>query len=242
MTLKIQTMPIPPPVSQPSLVIVMAAGKQTRWGNAYGTSKHLIPIDGEPLLRRTLRLLRQNLSVPIWVIIPDDPRYYTIADTISRCQTYIIQNPLDYDAHKFMSSIQLWHNKNHPLFVYGDCFFTEVAVATICQPTDNWLLYARPHASTITGGGCGECFAYSVPRQYLSLFQTKAEWITGLQALGRYPRSGGWELYRAMTDQTLSPTVPATTENMWVIDDLTEDFDYPSDYAIWAERYQESLV
>lgn len=43
-------------MSTPDTAIVIAAGHATRWGDYRGTPKHLIEVDGEPILHRTVRL------------------------------------------------------------------------------------------------------------------------------------------------------------------------------------------
>lgn len=41
-------------------IFILANGKATRWENYMGVDKQLIVIDGEPLLNRTVRLLKEN--------------------------------------------------------------------------------------------------------------------------------------------------------------------------------------
>lgn len=41
-------------------VFITAYGESTRWNNYLGVPKHLIPIDDEPLIHRTVRLLKEN--------------------------------------------------------------------------------------------------------------------------------------------------------------------------------------
>lgn len=40
--------------------VIMAAGEGKRWNNFLGVPKHLIEINGETLLERTTRLLKEN--------------------------------------------------------------------------------------------------------------------------------------------------------------------------------------
>ena len=59
--------------------IIMADGEGKRWGNYKNVPKHLITIEGETILARTLRLLQEN-NIPkqdIWVT-SSDPRYKEI--------------------------------------------------------------------------------------------------------------------------------------------------------------------
>ena len=55
--------------------IIIAAGEASRWGNYKGIPKHLIEIDNEPILYRTVRLLKENDLDNIYIVAPDDDRY-----------------------------------------------------------------------------------------------------------------------------------------------------------------------
>ena len=55
------------------IYIVMADGEGKRWGNYKGVPKHLIEINGETLLGRTTRLLKEH-NVD-YIITTSDERY-----------------------------------------------------------------------------------------------------------------------------------------------------------------------
>ena len=214
-------------MSSPDIAIVMAAGEGSRWNNHLGVPKHLIPLGGETLIERTVRLLRQHIS-EVWVVASGGNQLY-------RCHeghTFTIE-PLDSDMDKFYSSRRLWQGR-HAVIVYGDVYFTEAAVETICQPVDSWQLYCRPTESEITGSPWGECFAYSVPVEDQSWFTDRIEWLAGMFALRVLGRVGGWELYRALLQQ--NPVIHEMTTHYTVIDDETDDFDYPADFDIFTAR------
>ena len=61
--------------------IIMAAGKGTRWNNYLGIPKHLIEINGETLLARTTRLLKEN-GIKNYIITSSDERYKQYGTTI----------------------------------------------------------------------------------------------------------------------------------------------------------------
>ena len=54
--------------------LIACSGKGTRWKNYLGVPKHLIKIDGERLLDRTIRLIKERVHAKhdIWVIAFDD--------------------------------------------------------------------------------------------------------------------------------------------------------------------------
>lgn len=205
--------------------IVIAAGKATRWGDYLDTPKHLIEIDGESILNRTTRLLKKRAK-QVWAVVPNDGRYR------QHSANSLTVEPKDADADKFYSSRRLWNGNT--AIVYGDCYLTDAAVEAIMAPVDDWVMYCRPGASDITGCPYGECFALSVPAHQLDWVADRVVWLAGMQALGETWRSGGWELYRALTGQPLDRH--AMTTNYAVIDDWTEDFDHPADYEMWMHR------
>ena len=56
--------------------VVIAAGEATRWGAAFGIErKHHITIDGERIIDRTVRLIRQYTDVCYLVARPGDAGY-----------------------------------------------------------------------------------------------------------------------------------------------------------------------
>lgn len=212
--------------TKPHTAIIIAAGEATRWNNYRDTPKHLLQIGGEPILHRTARLLKQHVPT-VWVVGPNDGRYHQHGANIFTVE------PKPSDADKFYSSKPLWNG--HTLIVYGDVYFTDHAIDTMCQPVDEWTLFCRPEGSTITGSPYGECWGYSVPARQLRRFEHRLIWLAGMHELQETHRCGGWELYRALLDQNLDEH--RMTTNYQVIDDWTEDFDYPRDYDLWLHKH-----
>ncbi len=42
-----------------TICLILCAGKATRWSNYLNVNKHFIKIDGEPLIKRTIRLFNK---------------------------------------------------------------------------------------------------------------------------------------------------------------------------------------
>ena len=57
------------------LYIIMADGKGLRWNNYNDIPKHLITIDGESLLSRTVRLIKEREPEAEIVITSHNPQY-----------------------------------------------------------------------------------------------------------------------------------------------------------------------
>lgn len=70
--------------------IIMADGEGKRWGDYLGIPKHLVKINGEPLIARTVRLLKENGVTDI-IITSRDSRYdfegtTRIAQSVRDCE------------------------------------------------------------------------------------------------------------------------------------------------------------
>lgn len=58
--------------------IIICAGDATRWGNYLGVPKHLIEIEGERLLDRTVRLLRERGITDIFIVVKRPSKKYRV--------------------------------------------------------------------------------------------------------------------------------------------------------------------
>ena len=217
--------------------IIIAAGEAERWGNHMNVPKHLVEIDGEPILHRAVRLLLRNNINNIYVVSKDDPRY-----SISGSTQYVAD--LDYetngDADKFLSSKNLWNTEGRTIVLLGDVFFSEEGMSTICNnDAESWTLFCREHGSKLTGTPWGECFAQSF---YPSDIDDHEE---GLEAIAKLHKEkilrgpAGWQHYRwrvgARSKRELRHH--SMRDKFVNIDDWTDDFDYPEDYDRFMERW-----
>ena len=218
--------------------IILCAGEATRWGNYLNTPKHLITIEGERLLDRTVRLLREQGVSDIHIVLKTpDSRYEVFG-----AQPYIAT--LNYeenaDADKFLSSKSLWKEEGRTIVFYGDCYFTSAAISTILNnQREEWLLFCRPGRSKITGSQWGECFAQSFYPQHIKQHEESLHRVANLYKNGVIHRCGGWEHYRAMIDLPDDQIASSIMKDRYVeINDWTDDFDYPNDYDSWIKRRQ----
>jgi hypothetical protein len=97
-------------------------------------------------------------------------------------------------------------------------------------------LFCRPKASIITGSPWPECFAQSFYPHQIAAHEEALHRIARLYKSGRLKRCGGWEHYRVMAG--INPRKRKEFGGrMVVIDDFTDDFDYPKDYDTFILRY-----
>lgn len=222
--------------NEDTVFIIIAAGDATRWGNHLNTPKHLVEIDGVPIIRRTVALLNNRGYTNIHVVGPKNDDRYMIEGSSLYIPT---KNENNMDADKFLNSESLWNKKGRTVVLYGDVYFTEEAMDTITQyDQQSWTLFCRFTPSSYTGSIYGECFAQSFYSEDIKSHKENLLYIAELKREGVIQRCGGWEHYRAMNgirgkllDEHHEYSLHVT------IDDWTEDFDVPSDYDTFITLY-----
>lgn len=207
----------------------MAAGDATRWGNHLGIPKHLVDIDGEPLLARTVRQLGE-IGADVIVLGHADRRYHVPGGFLA----YPAFRAVDTD--KFMSSMEWWSPNDRTLIVYGDCYLSERAISEfLVGGLGNGLTFiGRSGPSSFTGCNYGELFGVVVTPEMHGRLAAAILRVRGLLLAGELERGGGWEVYRATQHLPLDAHVIA--DNFADLDDWSEDFDFPSDYDQWLFR------
>jgi len=214
--------------------IIIAGGEASRWKDYLGSPKHLIKINEEPILYRTVRLLKYNNITNIYIVSKDDARY-KVEGTTQFIPDFNYKD--NADADKFLNSKSLWNEKGRTIVLYGDVFFTEEAMKTICNYTvKDWTLFCRPNGSRFTGGIHGECFVQSFYTNHIEKHHNMLTKIAALKNQNKIKRCGGWEHYRAYVGSSDLDRHEMRT-NYYVIDDFTDDFDLPEDYDRFISRY-----
>lgn len=215
-------------MAQPTRFIIIAAGDGTRWGNYLGTTKHLAVLNGQPIIYRTIDLLRANgVSYDDIFVVSKDYNLLIVNNYRPKL------NPRNFDADKFLSSSKLWNKEGRTVIVYGDVYFSEDAIKTIIESEEkDWRLFCRPTASKITGTPHGECFAISFYPHDHKYCYARLRQLVHLYNGRVLERIGGWEWARL-----ISGIKPARLKKhqeelpLYInIDDETDDIDYPEDY------------
>ena len=208
-------------------VIVAAAGNQSRWGNYLGVPKHLVPIDGEPLLRRTVRQLTGHEVI---VVGPDDARY--------RIPGSRLVTPSE-DGGKWAGPLiytqQLRDPDGRTLLLLGDTCFSDEGMATILgYEAREWRLFCRFDGSRLTGARWGEAWGHSFWPEHWERHDDRIRYIMDLCRRKVIRRNGLWEHYRAMAGAQGGAVGRHDRLGMATeIDDWTEDFDFPRDWNLW---------
>ncbi len=223
-------------------VIIIAAGEAKRWNNYLGVNKHFIEIDGEPILKRTVRLLRERGVTDIY-IVSDEEQYNLEGAKLYHPK----RNPDNGDLDKFMNSRELWtaEPENKTFIFYGDVYFTEHAIdAILNDEREHFVMHCRPFGSSVTGTPWGECFAVSFNCGYHNDVDAAFVLVKDLYEREIMHKMGGWELYRATLHKLLPEKLMGqhwvTGININVIDDWTDDFDFPDDYDLFMKKRKEA--
>lgn len=193
--------------------IIMAAGTGTRWNNYLGVPKHLIEFNGETLLGRTTRLLKEN-GITDYVITCANSRYKEYGPTAA-------QTKYDCEIDRFEETLT-----NGPIcYLYGDVYYSENAIKQIINTETEDVLFF---------GHEWEIFAIKIKNR--DLFFTHKKRVKDLYLSGEISRCIGWEVYRSMHNIPFSEHI--ISDRYIKIIDETDDIDYPEEYEIFKKRVE----
>lgn len=192
--------------------VIMAAGPGERWGDHCGVPKQLVEIDGEPILRRTIRQVHEWTGQAPVVTVPQSGFFGELS------AEEIVGSGV-VEIRKFLNV-----TFDEPtLYLWGDVYFSDAAMRTIFATEDTPVFYGRYGGNAVKTWG--ELFAARLDRD--AILKAKALSLIHRQL----PRCASWELYRMVSGYPLHEHVVG--RNFVEIDDETDDFDYPHDLDNW---------
>ena len=186
--------------------VIMANGQGRRWGDYLGKPKHLIEIDGETLLRRTTRLVKQA--------DPAAEVYISSSSPASETQGAIRHSPLHskHELDRFCYELIT----PHVCFLYGDTFYTEETLETIVDAKANPLAFFGNNKSIVG--------VKSLDDGYLKeLLDTLFERIER----GEIADAKGWDLFHLAQERSHGID---SAELFVHVTGPTQDFNSPCDY------------
>jgi len=205
-------------------VIIAAAGGQSKWGGYLGVPSHLAPVDGRPLLARTVAQALK-LTADVHVTTPPDERY-----TAAVCEGAVQHVLAGPGISEYDSTRDLWSPNERTVLLYGDVYFTAAALQKIAGFNHpRYQCFGRAGRSRYTGCRYGEVFAASWWPAHHPLMDEHLARVADLRARGEITRPTAWMLLRCWQG---TPLNRHRVDRHWFseINDLTEDFDYPADY------------
>ena len=114
--------------------IIMCGGEYKTWG----TPRHLLPIKGEPIVARTVRLLKENGAEQIF-ITASDPRFGEYAPVLYHENGY----RADYKGNNGRWTDCFYLIDEPVTYIFGDVVFSPEAIRTIVETeTDDIEFFA----------------------------------------------------------------------------------------------------
>lgn len=187
--------------------IIMADGKGTRWKNHKQISKHFIELRGEPLIKRTVRLLKEITNDEI-IITSHDPSYEF--EGVRRYEPK--NNTLEIDRF----TIELISDEC--CFLYGDTYYTKACLERIVSCDTQAICFWGTDKSII---GIkirdGDLFKYHVNK------------VRNMYLEGQIDNCIGWQVYQSYAEMPIGNQIKIGANFKRVTKDNV-DINTPEDY------------
>lgn len=217
--------------------LILCAGVGYRWHDYLGVRKQLLPLEGEPILHRTVRQLQGKGNGEVIVVAPDLPGYHLEGAGLF---TPSKADPTGVQVDKLLSSREIWNEDGPTVCMWGDVWWSDEAIEQMTAwDGEGWHSWYRPGVSHTTGTGNGEYFAIGFDPSNHAKVEGACQRVIDLHNRNLIPwqNTGAWSHYRAMLDLP-DPMIHGWHDgrNATLIDDWTDDFDHPGDYRTWYGR------
>ena len=193
--------------------IIMANGKGSRWGNHRGIPKHLSEIDGETLLGRTARLVKESDPTAEIIVsssdarceIPGIPRHEPKSNT--------------YELDRFCMELI----EDDVCFLYGDVYYTvETMLDIVSTPVEKLAFWGSSTS------------IYAVKVRNGSVLRHCLDRLYGKIADGEISDAKGWQVYHLYMGMPLAGH--DIDGDYIIVADETIDFNHPEDYENFIAR------
>ena len=199
-------------------VIIMCGGVYDH----FKIPKQLSVVNGETLVGRTIRLLKENGITDI-SISSNDPRFDEYAPRLEHTNSYKYENGKIYGY---------WVDAYYPLdepciYLHGDVYYTEDAIKKILNyKSDKNIFIGNEVARNKEHKNWGEPFGWIINNQ--DIFRKGIELTKYLQDIGRCERGYAisWELYRVLNGLNINQQY-ILDDTYLSINDETIDIDAP---------------
>lgn len=202
-------------------VVILCAGKDEKWNKQSDVPKQMIVLNSEPLLYRTIRLLKENNITDILVSVREKDQFI-----LPQGVNEFVNTKNDYDISCFTGVEELQPD----ICLFGDVYFSDDAIKKIVNGSENF--YGRYGAGKVKRFN-GEMFALK-----FSLLV----WGAIYKLLEKRKRGDiqkplqSWHIYRYMQG---IPLYEHRINGNWCdIDDCTDDFDNLNELVKWKEVYE----
>ncbi len=187
--------------------IIMADGKGSRWQNYNQIPKHFIEVDGETIIGRCVRLLKEGDPQAEVIITSHDSRYEI--DGAKRYEP--LNNNLEID--RFTEELIA----DDVCFLYGDTYYSEKAMAAIQNtPAEDILFFGNEKSIVAVKVKDGQ------------LFKSHVDNVRKLFLEGKIEKCIGWQVYQSFMGLPFG--IKKIDGKFLLLEDGTEDFNSPEDY------------
>lgn len=198
--------------------IIMCGGNY----DDFTTPKQLTIINGEALIERTIRLLKENGITEIY-ISSNDKRFDKYGVRLEHNNTFEVKNGEVYgywvDAY--------YPTKEPCVYLHGDVYYSEDAIKKIINyKSDKNIFIGNELAKNPEHNNWGEPFGWIINNQ--GIFRKGIDLVKYLQDIGRCERGYAisWELYRILNGLNINQQY-ILDDTYLTINDETIDIDYP---------------
>lgn len=208
-------------------IIIMCGGVYDN----FKEHKALSIINREPLVKRTIRLLKENGIKTIFISSNDD-RFSEFGTVIKHENSYRYENGVVKGYW-----VDAYYPTNEPtIYLHGDVYYTKEAISKILNyKTKVNTMIGNKWALNENHDKVGEPFGWIIVDQ--EKFRNAINECKELQDEGKIERGYAisWELYEVLNDYDINDFI-IDKETYLVIDDETDDVDRPEKIEILNKK------
>lgn len=208
-------------------IIIMAGGKNDN----FEKHKALTIINNEPLIERTMRLLKEN-GIEEYYISSNDDDFNKYGNILHHDNSYIYENGKTkgywVDAY--------YPTKEPTIYLHGDVYYSENAIKTILNYKTNVnTMIGNQYALNENHDKVGEPFGWIIVDQ--EKFRNAINKCKQLQDEGKIDRgiAISWELYEVLNGYDVNDFI-IDKETYLTIADETDDIDFPEQIEILNKK------
>ena len=187
--------------------IIMADGKGTRWNNYNNIPKHLIKIDGEEIIKRTIRLLNEKDKKSKVIVTSHNKSYEFEGSTRYEPKNNILE--IDRFTEELI--------EDNICFLYGDTYYSDSSIEKIINENVEDILFFGTEKSIV-----------AIKIKNSELFKKHINKVKKLYLENKIKNCKGWQVYQSF--QNLEFDIKQIKDKFIIVDEKTIDYNTPEEY------------